>query len=209
MKYPDNFLNKVIQGNSLEVMKFIPDNSIDAIITDPPYLKKYLYLYTELAKEAKRILKPGGSYIAIVPHYSLSLVLPEVSNYLKYRWICCMWQEKGSHPRMAMGIEVLWKPIVWWVKDAWPVGRGFVRDGFENFPVNKKHHEWEQSLSWSDYCMKFVPQGGIVLDPFIGSGTTALSCIRSNKQFIGIELDQKYVDISNERIKNEYFVGND
>jgi len=37
MKYPDDYINKIIQGNSLEIMKEIPDNSIDCIITSPPY----------------------------------------------------------------------------------------------------------------------------------------------------------------------------
>ena len=46
-------------------------------------------------------------------------------------------------------------------------------------------------------------QGEIVLDPFMGSGTTALACIRANRHFIGFELDKKYFDISMQRIKQE------
>ena len=46
-------------------------------------------------------------------------------------------------------------------------------------------------------------EGEIVLDPFIGSGTAAIACIRANRHFIGFELDKKYFDISMQRIKQE------
>ncbi len=45
------------------------------------------------------------------------------------------------------------------------------------------------------------PAGGIVLDPFMGSGTTAVACINTNRNFIGFELDKHYYDIANERIQ--------
>jgi len=43
MKYPDDFINKIIQGDCLEVMKKIPDNSIDLVLTAPPYMISRLY----------------------------------------------------------------------------------------------------------------------------------------------------------------------
>ena len=45
------------------------------------------------------------------------------------------------------------------------------------------------------------PEGGIVLDPFMGSGTTGIVAIKQNKKFIGIELNKKYIDIANKRFK--------
>jgi len=191
---------QVIQGNCLEVMRGMADGSVDAVITDPPYLRKFLPLYGRMAAELPRLLKDGGSLLAIVPHYGLPEVLAAVGEYLKYRWILCMWQSTGSHPRLAMGIEVMWKPVVWWVKRAWPQGRGFVRDGFENLPVAKNGHPWEQSLSWADYCMHFVPDGGTVLDPFMGSGTTGVACMQTGRNFIGIEISEEYCTIARARI---------
>jgi DNA modification methylase len=43
MKYPDDYINEIMCGNSLKVMKGIPNNSIDLVITDPPYNKNYPY----------------------------------------------------------------------------------------------------------------------------------------------------------------------
>jgi DNA modification methylase len=112
----------------------------------------------------------------------------------------CMWQERGAHPRMAMGIEVLWKPILWYVKRAYPQGRGFVVDGFDNAPPDKKLHEWEQSLTWAEYCMKFVRQGDTVLDPYMGAGTVGVACVTKGVNFIGIELDETHFNTASLRL---------
>jgi DNA modification methylase len=45
-----------------------------------------------------------------------------------------------------------------------------------------------------------VPQGGSVLDPFMGSGTTGVACMNLGRDFTGIEMDEKYVEIARERI---------
>jgi site-specific DNA-methyltransferase (adenine-specific) len=78
MKYPEDFINKIIQGDCLEIMKEIPDNSIDTIITDPPYglsfmgkewdsfgtdLQKYQEWTRQWAKEALRVAKPGATLL--------------------------------------------------------------------------------------------------------------------------------------------------
>ena len=113
-----------------------------------------------------------------------------------------MWQADGTHPRMAMGIEVMWKPIGWWVKGAWPQGRGFVRDGFSNTQPAKKFHKWEQSLDWAMFCLKMVPEDAIVLDPFMGGGTVGVACIQTGHNFIGIEFDPDCFSIATTRIQS-------
>jgi hypothetical protein len=188
-------------GDCLELMKDIPDNSIDLIATDPPYEKKYQYLYRGIAIHAARILKDGGSLLIILPHYAVDRVISHISEHLKWRWLCCMWQGDGTHPRMAMGVEVMWKPMGWWVKKAFPRGRGFVRDGFINPPFKKTRHDWEQSIEWAKYCMKFVPIDGTVLDPFMGTGTMGVACEFYKRNFIGIDNDPAVFAIAKERIE--------
>lgn len=189
----------LFQGDALEIMKSLPDHSIDLVITDPPYLKKYLYLYEGMAAELPRLLKRGGSLLAIVPHYAIPQVISDIGKYLKYRWLISMWQPSGNHPRMAMGIEVMWKPIVWWVNEAYPQGRGFKRDGFENTQP-KKTYEWEQSMSWAEYCLSFAKDGETILDPFMGVGTVGVAAKNRGLPFIGIELDEERFKICKERI---------
>jgi 23S rRNA G2069 N7-methylase RlmK/C1962 C5-methylase RlmI len=204
MKYPDDFINKLIVGNCLEVMEEIPDSSIDLVFTDPPYPKEYFHCYQYLVDECPRIMKSGASLVTIVPHYSLDDVVDYFNGKLKYRWILCMNQFIGTHPRMAMGIEVMWKPMLWYVKGSYPSGRGFLRDGIEitgKGGQHKKLHKWEQDISWCKYYIeKLTKEGDLVLDPFIGSGTTALACKELNRNYIGIDISEEYIRIAEERL---------
>lgn len=204
-KFPDDFINKIILGDSLEIMKMIPDESIDLVFTDPPYLKKYLYTYKYLADECPRIMKKGASLVVITPHYGIEEIISYFRGKLKYRWMLCMNQFEGAHPRMAMGIEVMWKPMLWYVKNAYPSGRGFLRDGIkiENDSGQKKPsgHKWEQSLDWCMYYIeKLTKPNDVVLDPYVGSGTVAVACKSLGRNYIGIEIDEHYWRIANERV---------
>ena len=189
--------------DSLTFMDALPDACVDAVITDPPYLREHLWLYGAMAARLPRILKSGGSLLSIVPHFALPQLLQDIGQHLKYRWIFSMWQAAGTHPRMAMGIEVMWKPVAWWVNGSWPKGRGFVRDGWENNPVEKGAHPWEQSLSWAEHCLKVVPAGGLVLDPFMGSGTVGIACLRTGRRFLGVERESQLYANANRRIAEE------
>jgi len=71
MKYPDDFINKIICGDCLEVMKDIPDNSIDLTVTSPPYdnlrsYKGYTFKFEETANELYRVTKIGGVIVWVV-----------------------------------------------------------------------------------------------------------------------------------------------
>ena len=132
-------------GDCLEVMKLIPKESVDLILTDPPYLKKYLYVYDYLAECSSRVMKNGASLLTIIGHYALPDIIKRFEGKLKYRWVFCMNQEAGNHPRMAMGIEVMWKPVLWYVKNAYPNGKGFIKDMIKITDVDgitKKYHKW-------------------------------------------------------------------
>lgn len=191
-------------GQFQDVMAGLPEGSVEAVIADPPYPKEYLPLWAPLAGHSARVLTRGGSLLSIVPHYALPTILTTVGVHLKYRWTLCMWQqEEGNHPRMAMGIEVCWKPVVWWVKLAWPIGRGFRKDGFKShIPVQReKLHKWEQTLSWAEACLKFVPESGLVLDPMVGAGTLLIAAFRSGHPAIGIEADEATVEIAAKRLE--------
>jgi len=189
------------RGDCLELMSRIPDNCVDAVITDPPYSKEYLHLYGAVAEHAERILRRGGCLLAIMPHYALPQIMDDVGKHLKFFWTLCMWQGDGPHHRMMVGIEILWKPIGWWVKEVWPRGMGYIPDAFKSPAMQKKLHRWQQHTAWAEYCMRFVPEGGVVVDPLMGVGTVGVACIESGRSFIGMELSEETFDIAVERIE--------
>ena len=186
-------------GDCLDIQ--FNSDSFDACIADFPYEKKYLHLYHGIAKECKRILVRGGSYFVIVPHYAV--YYPEIikiNEYLKYRWLFSMWQIDGPHPRMAMGMEIVWKPILWFVKTAWPQGRGFTVDGFINSQPKKEHHVWEQSHDWPEFLLKKVPAGGRVLDPTVGAGTLLVKAVELGYQAVGVDIEEECCEIAAKRV---------
>ena len=166
---------------------------MDLIITDPPYPKKYQHLYPALGEFAARVLKPGGSLITLLGHYQLPFVVDSLSKHLKYRWTMCLWQEADSHPRMAMGIEVTWKPILWYVKRAYPQGRGFIRDSVISPKKEKGLHEWQQNEAYYEFFMsKLCPKDGRVCDPMAGSFTIARVAERLGIKWYGCDIETEY-----------------
>lgn len=178
---------------------------IDLIFTDPPYPKQFSHLFNNLALLSQIVLKEGGSVVFICPHYLLPKVVNDFEKTsLKYRWIINMCQMTGSHARMLMGIEVCWKPMLWYVKGAYPSGRGFLRDAIEITEPNKELHIWEQDISWANYYIpRLCPKDGTVFDPMMGAGTTGVVCKKYNLNYIGCEIDKETFGKAKNRI-DEY-----
>ncbi len=194
-------------GDAGEILQQLPDESIDLVLTDPPYLKKYLYTYDYLANYCPKIMKNGASLLMIVGHYALPNIIEKFKRKLKYRWIFCMNQEDGKHSRMAMGIEVMWKPILWYVKRAYPNGRGFIKDMLKITKpdgIKKEYHKWQQSEQWAEFFitkLTFSSQD-IILDPYFGAGTVGVVSEKLNRRWIGIEINPEYCEIAKQRILN-------
>jgi len=67
---------------------------------------------------------------------------------------------------------------------------------------SKNNHPTVKPIKLMEYLIKLVShKGSIILDPFVGSGTTAIACLKLNRKFIGIEKEEEYVKIANARIK--------
>lgn len=188
--------NVLYVGDAYKLFSRLPDESISLIFTDPPYPRQYaLPCFDILSLHSKRVLQHGGSLMTIVPHY----LEPEFYNVfstsgLKYRWAMTMNQTTGQHPRMAMGIEVMHKPIKWFVKGSYPNGRGFIRDSVDITQAKHKLHRWEQDTSWAEYYVSRLANGGVVLDPFFGTGTLAVVCHELGIPWIGFEIDPEVVE---------------
>lgn len=103
-------LNRVYEGDCMELSKGIPDNSIDMIFTDPPYHKEYLHLYEWLATEAERVLKPGGALLTYIGNYykgECTSLAWKMHQDFKFEFIAALPKEGGVIP---------WETAVNWVK---------------------------------------------------------------------------------------------
>ena len=188
-------------GDCLDIMRTLEAGSVDAVITDPPYPREYEHLYGAVAKEARRVLRVGGSFLTLCGHYQLPRVLADIGEHLRYRWIVKL-DHPGSHARMAMGVMVTWKPMLWFVNEKLSPRRNIV-DGCASQKRSKDTgHPWQQDLDYALWGIEALTDpGNTVLDPFAGSGTTGVACVQTGRNFIGIEIDPGYAEIARARIE--------
>jgi site-specific DNA-methyltransferase (adenine-specific)/modification methylase len=197
-------------GDFREILATLPPESVDAIITDPPYLAEFIPLFEPLAQHSARLLKPHGVLVVMVAHLHLHDYINALNQHLKYRWICAyvMDGSKATVPVSRFGVA--WKPLLVYVRrDAKDLrfipsdvfyGANKTEDGLE-----KTHHHWQQSLGgFTDIVQRFTEPGDTVLDPFLGSGTTGVACLNLNRRFIGCDSDSSAIAIATQRIRESY-----
>lgn len=178
--------------------------SVDVIITDPPYPKEYLHLYEVLAYRAKDLLKPGGSVLAMCGQSYLPDIMGMMAKHLTYHWTVSYLTPGGQAVQLwDRRVNTFWKPVLWfvngdydgdWVGD---VTRSAVNDN------DKDHHHWGQSESGMvDLIERFSKPGNLVLDPFLGGGTTGVVALRLGRRFIGVDIDEKAIQTAAARLKD-------
>lgn len=176
--------------------------SIDEIITDPPYPQEYLPLYEELAVFSLRVLKPGGSLLVMVGQSYLPEIIHALGKHLKYHWtiayltpgpVTQIWQRK---------VNTSWKPVLWFVKGEYQ--GDWIGDVCKSDYLDKRFHEWGQSESgMADIVTRFSKPNDLILDPFCGGGATGVVALRLKRRFIGVDNDNEAIEIATGRILKE------
>lgn len=185
----------------------IADNSLDVIITDPPYHREFLSCWNKLAEFAVSKLKVGGVLIAM----SGQSYLPEVYSAmtidgLNYHWTCCNYAPKVRTDCHAKRLFTEWKPLLVYVKGKYTRthhGTDVFISDYEDTQKGQSHHKWGQSEKLFDKLVKdWTYAGELVCDPFLGGGTTAVACkLNKRTNFIGVEIDKKVLSAAKARIQ--------
>ncbi len=249
-------LNKVIQGDCLEVMKGITDKSIDMILCDLPYgttACKWdtIIPFEPLWEQYKRIIKDNGAIVLTASQpFTSALVMsnPDMFKYIWY-WI----KDKPSNflmgkkqpLRYVEEVLVFSKRIPLYNPQMQPREEKDKRKNKltssllknENIGINEKTdkyqdrlksglndfiyprnyqkfnnrtdglHPTQKPVALFEYLIKtYTNEGDLVLDNCAGSGTTGIACIKTNRNYILIEKEEKYCEITERRIK-EFIVG--
>ena len=96
----------------------IASESVDCIITDPPYPKDYIDLFDDLGALAARVLKPGGSLVVMTGQLYLPRYLKLLSKHLTYHWLLAYTTPGGQAVQVwNQEVNTFWKPLLWFVKD--------------------------------------------------------------------------------------------
>ena len=218
---------KLYQGDCLEIMKNIPDKSIDLVIIDPPYetksmkgggslgKRKYKEEVTPLIngfpEETLDILCQKLKKINIYVYCS-KLQVPKLLNYFINKK--CNYEILTYHktnPAPLCGNTYL--PDTEYIIFAREKGvkiMGEYKTKFKYYidKVNKedkekyKHPTCKPVPLLENHIINSSNEGDVVLDCFMGSGSTGVAALNTNRQFIGIELDENYFNIAKERLEN-------
>lgn len=191
---------EVRQGDFREVLASIPDCSVDAIVTDPPYPDEYLPLWGDLAELAARKLRPGAPLIAWSGQYRIRQVLEYLCGPLTYQWMVCL-DLPGANSRFR-GPNMIqsWKPIVVCTAGTWGPHDWFI-DRVTSPGKDQELYEWQQNAEpAADLIRRYVPEGGLVVDPFTGVGSFGVAALSAGRRFIGAELDHDRYMTASERI---------
>lgn len=239
---------QLYKGDCLKVMQDLPDNSVDLIVTSPPYNKKgftgikktsgsnhtwghysidyktynddlpseqYLDWQANFLVLCGKLLKDGGSIFynhkpirannKIIFHpYT---ILERVGNKGIFLYQEIIWNRKNS-PNVRNDVLLpCTERLYWLVKNKPTVYKDQLADEYKSevwniAPRADKEHPATFPFNLAENCIKLTTkEGGVVLDPFMGSGTTGVVCKRTNRNFIGIELDENYFNIANNRIR--------
>ena len=240
---------QLLHGDCLELMKQIPDKSVDMILQDPPYnttaCKWEWDIMTKIDEfwaEWKRIIKPNGAIVMTASQPFTSYLVVSNVKMFKHEWIwiknrgsnfantvrepmkehesCLMFSQgnwtynKQMQERTGGGIALIGKNVGTGKKQREGVGRFREFKNIESLPKLRvpsswqKHnvevglHPTQKPASLMEYLIKtYTNEGDTVFDGFVGSGTTGVACKNLNRRFIGIELDETYFKIAEERIK--------
>lgn len=232
--------NNIYQGDCLDLMKEIPDKSIDMILCDLPYgttRNKWdsIIPLEPLWKQYKRIIKDNGA-IVLTAQTPFDKVLG-VSNLdmLKYEWIWEKTESTGFLNAKKMPLKRHENILVFYKKMPTYNPRftkgtpySYQKDGISSgnygdskgtnkiinegkrYPVSiitfkkdKGLHPTQKPVALCEYLIKtYTNEGELVLDNCMGSGSTIVACLNTDRNFIGIEKELKYFEIAKKRIES-------
>lgn len=202
-------------GDCLEIMKTIPDKSVDLVLTDPDYNAKdigpkhreyYSGMRNLPQKEYKSFCKEWFRLAKLKVKNNRIVFTPGISNTHNYPqpyWQIA-WHKPAAVSFNRMGGFNAWEPVFCYSGPAKGkhIGQDYMKVNTLNFSKGpERNHPCPKVLGlWYQLVEKFSLEGDVVLDPFLGSGTTAVVCKMLKRNCIGIDIEQKYIDIAKRRI---------
>lgn len=201
-------LNAIYNNNCMDVLKEIPDKSIDLVLTDPPYgigLKYDSYEDTDenwtslISAVLPELMRVGK--MVIMPCCRIAK-LPWIYTNFPPDWIMCWYKGSTGH-RSYIGFND-WEPHLVYGKNKKSL---YMHDYFQTKASPKKgtfDHPCPKPNEWAEWIIqRATVEGDTILDPFMGSGTVAYVARSMNRNFIGSELSSNYCNVINKRLNGE------
>lgn len=234
---------QLYQGDCLELMQNIPDNSVDMILTDPPYSSGGLFAGDRKASTKTKYTDKDYNGASRFQNFSgdnmdqrsftefMRTVLAKYRQKAKPESVCAVFVDWRNLPALTDALQmagwilrgiVVWNKgcarnipgrfrndceyVVWGTNGSKSVNwnPGFsALPGFYCVPIvptTQKNHQTEKPVELLERLLAICEDGGTVLDPFMGSGSTGVACVNTGRSFVGIELDKGYFETAQKRI---------
>ena len=217
---------KLYCDDCLNIMKQIENESIDLIVTDPPYLIKYKTNHRKNKDHdfCSEILNDDNEQLIIDYIRECYRILK--NNTAMYMFCNCDKVDFFKQELENAGFKI--KNMIIWVKNNWTAGDLKAQFGkqyeiiflvnkgrkcfngkritdvwmFDRISGKKQLHQNQKPVDLLKQCiLKHSDENDIIFDGFMGSGSTGVACIETDRKFIGVELDKKYFEIAKERIE--------
>jgi site-specific DNA-methyltransferase (adenine-specific) len=214
--------NTIICGDCLEVMKDIPDKSVNMILTDIPYAE------VNRTSNGLRNLDKGDADILT---FDLDIFIKECNRICSGSiYIFCGWSQLGKIKSYFMDNSLSTRVIIWEKSNPSPMNGEYIwLSGIEpcvyaknknatfngkclnsvlKYPIehNKRYekHPTEKSIKLFERIIQISSnEKDIIFDPCFGSGTTLLAAKNLKRNFIGIEISEKYCEIARQRLRQQ------
>lgn len=210
----------LLNGDCLELMKDIPDGSVDLILTDPPYgmdfqsnRRKEAYAKIkndiclgwlgEFMDLCLRVLKDDTAIYMFCSWHNIDIFKSEFQKRFKLKNIIVWCKNNHGSGDLKAAYAPRYEFILYGHK-----GRRLFEDKryedvlFFNKTGNKNHPTEKPTDLLELFVCNSSKIESVVLDPFMGSGSTGVACVNTGRNFIGIELDKNYFDIAKKRIED-------
>ena len=236
----------IFNGDCLDLFKSLADESVDMVLTSPPYdnlreYEGYTFPFETIAEQLVRIIKPSGVIVWVVGdavtngsetgtsfkqalHFkSLGLNLHDTMIFEKNSSTFPARKNSNRYTQIFEFMFILSKgkptaQLICDKKNKWAGHKDF--SGKLKNPVpehSPRTNIWKYTTSFNgvqhpapfptqlaiDHIQTWTQEGDVVLDPFMGSGTTAIACMRTNRHYIGSEISNTYCQVIEERINQE------
>ena len=235
--------NIIYHSDCIDGMKILPDNSVDMVLTDPPYgttQNKWDTVVDMDAfwKEIKRVTKKNSAILIFTQMPFTATAVMSNPKMFRYEWICEKANSTGFLNARRMPMKCHENVLVFYNKlpvyypimeHGKPYRRGLEDKNSSNYNAVKRfrsenttgtrfprdvlkvqwrpsfsrtYHPTQKPVSLCEYFIKtYSNKGDIILDPFIGSGTTAVAAVNTGRKYIGFEQEEEYFDTAQNRLE--------
>ena len=212
----------LINGDCLKVMKTFPNESVDLILTDPPYGMEFKSSYRKIkydkikndnnldwlndfSKLCFDKTKNNTAHYIFCSFHNIDKFKQAFEKYFTIKNILVWEKNNTSMGDLSADFAPKVEFIIFLQKGRKLINGDRSPNIFKFARTQNKYHPTEKPIMLMEHLIKkFSNENDVVLDPFMGSGTTAIASRNLNRKFIGIELDKKYFDTVNHRLEDYY-----